>query len=165
MGGFRDRVSNISSPVTFLCQAEAVAFFGAVFSAHGTWPSIDTERKFALSGLGLVHNAAGSRPSAAHAGVIRCVGRRFLFPLFHHYFPCVQMDDSSPTGHAIFQAVRASLRLASSSLELLAISDLIALKKDLQATLAVIKGQIQSEDFGTSPRMFPTLNNSLVFHR
>lgn len=56
------------------------------------------------------------------------------------------MSDISLTGHAIYATVRASLRLASTSSELLAMSDLVALKDDLHATLAVIRGQIQSEE-------------------
>ena len=59
------------------------------------------------------------------------------------------MADPSPTGNAIFETVRASLKLASSSSELFTINHLRALKDDLQVTLAVIRGQIQSEEIGT----------------
>ena len=55
-----------------------------------------------------------------------------------------------PTGDAIFAAVSASLKLASSSSELLTIDQLRALKFDLKVTLAVIRGQIQSEASGAS---------------
>jgi len=59
------------------------------------------------------------------------------------------MTDPSPSALAIFKAVRASLRLASSSSELLTIAQLLALKGDLRETLAIISGQIQTEESGT----------------
>jgi len=59
------------------------------------------------------------------------------------------MTDPSPTSLAIFKAVRASLRLASSSSELLTIAQLLALKGDLRETLAIISGQIRTEESGT----------------
>lgn len=58
------------------------------------------------------------------------------------------MSDTSPTGHAIYAVVRASLRLVSSSSELLTAPELVALEEDIYATLAVIRGQIQSEETG-----------------
>lgn len=63
-------------------------------------------------------------------------------------FPLVQMADYTRTGHSIFRTVRASLKLASTSSELISIADLSVLRDELQATLAVVKGQIQSEEYG-----------------
>ena len=56
------------------------------------------------------------------------------------------MTDSSPTSHVIYTVVCASLRLVSTSSELFTAGDLDTLKDNLQATLAVICGQIQSEE-------------------
>ena len=56
------------------------------------------------------------------------------------------MSDISLTGHAIYVTVRTLLRLASTSSELLTMSDLVTLKDNLHAMLAVICGQIQSEE-------------------
>ena len=66
---------------------------------------------------------------------------RFCSPIFH-------MPELSLTNRAIFKTVDASLKLASSSSELLTISQLLAIKDNLQATLAVISGQIQTENSG-----------------
>jgi len=49
-----------------------------------------------------------------------------------------------PTGRAIVRAVRASLRLTGSSLELLTVSQLFAVKSELRQTLAIVNGQIQA---------------------
>jgi hypothetical protein len=65
-----------------------------------------------------------------------------------------QMTDPSPTALAIFKAVRASLRLASSSSELLTIAQLLALKGDLRETLAIISSQIRTEESGTFANNF-----------
>lgn len=59
------------------------------------------------------------------------------------------MAHSSPTSLAIVNAVRASLRLVSCSSELLSIAQLRAVRDDLCETLAIVNGQIQSENFGT----------------
>ena len=58
------------------------------------------------------------------------------------------MAHSAPPGDAIFAVVCASLKLASSSTEQLTIDQLRALKFDLKVTLAVIRGQIKSEESG-----------------
>ena len=55
----------------------------------------------------------------------------------------------TPTTHAIVKAVRASLTLVSSSLELLTMSQLFAVKRDLCETMAIIKGQIQARQSST----------------
>ena len=59
------------------------------------------------------------------------------------------MTDSSATSNSIFAVVRASLRLAGNSSDMLTMAHLRALKDDLHATLAIIRGQIQSEGFST----------------
>jgi len=61
------------------------------------------------------------------------------------------MTDPS-TGRAIVNAIRASLRLVSSSSELLTISQLLAVKSDLRETLAIVNGQIGAMQSGTFPR-------------
>ena len=55
------------------------------------------------------------------------------------------MAEPSPVNRAIFNTVCASLRLAGSSSGLLTISQLLGVKENLHATLAVISGQIQAE--------------------
>ncbi|KAF9789133.1 hypothetical protein BJ322DRAFT_1017864 [Thelephora terrestris] len=50
----------------------------------------------------------------------------------------------SPTGHAIMKAVRASLRLASGSMELLTISQLLTVKGDLYETLTIFNKRVQA---------------------
>jgi hypothetical protein len=61
------------------------------------------------------------------------------------------MADSldSPTGLAIVRALRASLRLVSSSSELLTISQLLAAKHDLCEMLAIVNGQIRTINSGS----------------
>jgi len=59
---------------------------------------------------------------------------------------------SSPAGHAIFEAVRASLRLVNSSSGLFTIPQLLAIEGDLRETLAVISGKVQAEQSGMSTR-------------
>ena len=68
------------------------------------------------------------------------------------FFPLFPMTDSSntPTTRAMVRSVRASLRLVSCSSELLTESQLFAVKKDLQETLAIVNGQIQAIKSGTS---------------
>lgn len=58
------------------------------------------------------------------------------------------MIDASPTGKAIFKAVRASLMLVHNSSELLTPSLLLALKADLDDALAVIDGQVRAGQSG-----------------
>jgi len=65
------------------------------------------------------------------------------------------MTDSYPVGRAVFKAVRASLRLASSSSELLSLSQLLAIKDDLRETLAIINGQIEAEQSGGFAKNIP----------
>ena len=60
------------------------------------------------------------------------------------------MTDPSPTGCAIFEAVRVSLRSASSSSGLFTISQLLAMEDDLHKALAVIGSKIQAEQSGMS---------------
>ena len=62
------------------------------------------------------------------------------------------MTDSSLTGLAIYNAVRASLRLVSCSTELLTIGQLVALKDHLREASAIVGAQIQSENLGGSSR-------------
>lgn len=47
-----------------------------------------------------------------------------------------------PTGRAILRAVRASMKLVDSSLELLTESQLIAMRSDLHRTLAIVNGRL-----------------------
>ena len=78
--------------------------------------------------------------------------------------PLLPMADSSPTGLAILNAVRASLRLVGCSSELLTITQLLALKDDLRETLAIISAQIESENFGAFSRnLFRSLATHLRF--
>lgn len=75
------------------------------------------------------------------------------------------MTDSptdSPTGPAILNAVRASLRLVNCSSELLTTTQLLALKDNLCETLAIVRAQIQSENFGTSSESPQVLGDSFV---
>jgi len=55
------------------------------------------------------------------------------------------MIEDSPAGLIILKAVRASLRLVNSSTELFTMSQMLALKFDIDTTLAVVNGQIQAE--------------------
>lgn len=68
--------------------------------------------------------------------------------------PPLPMTDSSATGLAILNAVRASLRLVGCSSELLTITQLLTLKDDLRETLAIISAQIESENIGVFSRNF-----------
>lgn len=58
------------------------------------------------------------------------------------------MADSSPTGRAMVQAVRAALRLVSSSDELLTVSQLLAVKTEIGETLDFLNARIQAEQSG-----------------
>jgi hypothetical protein len=60
------------------------------------------------------------------------------------------MTDHSRIDRAIVKALRASLKLASSSSGRLSLSQLYALNSDLCKTMAVISNQIQVEESGTS---------------
>ena len=60
----------------------------------------------------------------------------FVPPLPMTNFPNV------PTGRAILRAVRASMNLVGSSLELLTDSQLIAMRSDLHRTLAIVSGRL-----------------------
>jgi hypothetical protein len=55
----------------------------------------------------------------------------------------------SPTGHAIMKAVHASLRLASGSMELLTISQLLTVKGDLYETLTIFNKRVQAMESGS----------------
>jgi len=57
---------------------------------------------------------------------------------------------NTPTSRAIVKAVRGSLRLVGSSSELLTASQLFAVRSDLHETLAIVNGQIQASQSGTS---------------
>jgi hypothetical protein len=60
------------------------------------------------------------------------------------------MTDHSRIDRAIVKALRASLKLASTSSGRLSLSQLYALNSDLRKTMAVINNQIQVEESGTS---------------
>ena len=87
----------------------------------------------------------------ARADIFTATGGVLLFALSHHHFfiqlilpfPMTSPANTS-TSHAIVRAVRASLRLTGSSLELLTLSQLFAVKSDLRQTLAIVNGQIQA---------------------
>lgn len=66
------------------------------------------------------------------------------------------MSDPS-TGQAIVEAVRASLKLVSSSSELLDTSQLSAVKSDLRETLSIINGQIHLIRTGTFTASVPAV--------
>ena len=68
--------------------------------------------------------------------------------------PLSHMADSHLSGDAIFRVVQASLKVASRSSELLTMDHLRALKFELHVTLAVISGQIQSEESGKFIEIF-----------
>lgn len=85
-------------------------------------------------------------------------------PLSPLALPFFDMTDSSPTGLAILKAVRASLRLVSSSSELLTISQLLAVKHELCETFTVINAQIQVEQSGTFSKNIPHRLAALATH-
>jgi hypothetical protein len=60
------------------------------------------------------------------------------------------MTDHSRVDRAIIKALRASLKLASTSSGWLSLSQLYALNSDLHKTMAVINNQIQVEESGMS---------------
>ena len=61
------------------------------------------------------------------------------------------MTDPS-TGHAIVKAVRASLRLVSSSPELLTISQLYAMRDHLRETTQIVDRQISAAETSKNVR-------------
>ena len=90
-----------------------------------------------------------------------------LSPICYHLLcsPAPDMTDSSATSNSIFAVIHTSLRLASNSSDMLTMAHLRTLRNDLQATLAIIRGQIQSKGFGTFTKNILMLNNSFKFHR
>jgi hypothetical protein len=60
------------------------------------------------------------------------------------------MNDSSPTGRAIFKAVGRSLKLARASSQLLTVSQLLAMEGRLRKMFAVISDEIETKQSGTS---------------
>ena len=65
----------------------------------------------------------------------------FLFPMAN--------PPKTPTSRAILNAVRASLRLMNSSSELLTVSQLLAIRRELEVASAVVTGQLQALQFGS----------------
>lgn len=69
-----------------------------------------------------------------------------IIPLPTHIASLLPMSDSpdSPIGHAVLKALRASLKLASSSMELLTVSQILAIEFDLAKTLSTFEAQARA---------------------
>jgi hypothetical protein len=64
------------------------------------------------------------------------------------------MTNPPSTGHEILQAVRALLRLASTSRGTLSVSQLLVMEDSLRETLAVISAEIRDKEPGMFSRLF-----------